>query len=483
MIRVLPRSLFGRTLLVLAAGLLLAQAASFTVNLFDRGAAVYRLASQQMAARIASTARVLNRLKPAEQALVIDAMSGRDLSVSLSVAPLSVLQGYDELDRYEQAFAAAIQRDLDLPLPVTVEITARKRMPGEVEEPAGAFEQWFARHFYFLLPDSFALVAQIRLDDGRVAVFFARVPQEALSRYESLLPRLLLTLAIFFALAALVVRMMTRSLERLSRAARALGEDPEGPPLEPSGPREVSNVIDAFNRMQAQVRGYMHERARMLGAVSHDLKTPITRMRLRSEMLPDGDVKDRFVRDLDEMEAMVGSTLELFRSLGKEPQRQPVDVAALIDSLCEDWRESGYETGVSGAPRSPYSAHPQALRRCLNNLIENALRYGERADLTIADDERALRIEVRDRGPGIPEDQLEAVFEPFFRLEGSRSRESGGFGLGLSIARNIARWHGGDVTLRNAPGGGGLIALLTLPRQNPSRTPSAGAAAAAAGRP
>jgi len=464
LIRLLPRSLFGRTLVVLAAGLLLAQAASFAVNLFDRGAAVYRLASQQMAARIASTARVLNRLKPAERALVIDAMSGRDLSVSLSVAPLSVLQGYGELDRYEQAFAAAIQRDLDTPLPTTVEITARKRMPGEVAEPAGAFAQWFARHFYFLLPGTFALVAQVRLDDGSVAVFFARVPQEPLSRYESLVPRLLLALAIFFALVALVVRMMTRPLERLSRAARALGEDFEGPPLEPSGPREVSNVIDAFNRMQAQVRGYVHERARMLGAVSHDLKTPITRMRLRTEMLPDGAVKDKFMRDLDEMEAMVGSTLELFKSLGKEPQRQPVDVVALIDSLCEDWRESGYQTSVSGAPRGPYSAHPQALRRCLNNLIENALRYGERADLSISDDEHELRIEVRDRGPGIPEDQLEAVFEPFFRLEGSRSRDGGGFGLGLSIARNIARWHGGDVTLRNAPERGGLIAILTLPR-------------------
>ena len=194
--RLLPRSLFGRTLLVLAAGLLLAQAASFTVNLFDRGAAVYRLASQQMAARIAGAVRVLNHLKPKQRNAIIDALNGRDMSVSLSATPLIVVKGYDELDRYEQAFAIAIQRDLDVPLPTSVEITARKRLPGEVAEPAGAFEQWFARHFYFLLPDTFALVAQVRLADGSVAVFFARVPQEPLSRYESLVPRLLLTLAI-----------------------------------------------------------------------------------------------------------------------------------------------------------------------------------------------------------------------------------------------------------------------------------------------
>jgi len=462
--RLLPRSLFGRTLLVLAAGLLLAQAASFAVNLLDRGAAVYRLASQQMAARIAGTARVLNRLRPLERSVIIDAMNGRDLSVAMSPTPLSVVKGYEELNRYEQAFAAAIQRNLDAPLRTTVEITARRPAPGENSDGEGAVARWFARRFYFLLPDTFALVAQVTLDDGSVAVFFARVPQEPLRRYETLAPKLLLTLGIFFLFAALAVRTMTRSLERLSRAARALGENPEGPPLDPSGPREVANVIDAFNRMQLQVRGYVLERARMLGAVSHDLKTPITRMRLRAEMLPEGAVKDKFVRDLDEMEAMVGSTLEFFRSLGKEPQRQPVDVAALIDSLCEDWRESGRETSVSGAPRGPYNAHPQALRRCLNNLIENALRYGERADITIDDDAQTLRIEVRDRGPGIPEDQLETVFEPFYRLEASRSRASGGVGLGLSIARNIARWHGGEVTLRNAPDGGGLIAALTLPR-------------------
>lgn len=459
----LPRSLFGRTLLVLAAGLLLAQAASLMVNLLDRGAAVYRLASQQMAAQIATDARVLNRLGRVERSTVIDAMNGRDLSVAVAARPIDVVHGFNELDRYEQAFAAAIRRNLDAPLPTTVEITARRPAPGDDSDSEGALARWAARHFYFLLPDTFALVAQVTLDDGSVAVFFARVPQEPLRRYETLAPKLLLTLAIFFLLAALVVRGMTRSLERLARAARALGENPEGPPLAPEGPREVASVIDAFNRMQSQIRGYVLERARMLGAVSHDLKTPVTRMRLRAEMLPDGPVKDKFVRDLEEMEAMVGSTLEFFKSLGKEPQRQPVDVAALIDSLCEDWRESGRETSVSGAPRAPYNAHPQALRRCLNNLIENALRYGERADITIIDDARALRIEVRDRGPGIPEDELESVFEPFFRLEGSRSRDSGGVGLGLSIARNIARWHGGDITLRNAPEGG-LIATLTLAR-------------------
>jgi signal transduction histidine kinase len=466
-IRLVPRSLFGRTLLVLAAGLLLAQLASLLVNLMDRSSSVYLLASQQAALRIAETARVLNRLPAAGRQAVIEEVNGSDLRVAIANRPIKVAAGYAELDRYEQAFAASIQRYLRTPWHTEVEITARapsRTRTLDDTEAGNVLGEWLARYYYFVLPDTFALVAQVTLEDGKVAVFYVRVPQEPLRRYENLVPRLALTLIILFLLTAFVVRMMTLSLEHLGRAARRLGENPEGPPIEASGPREVRNVIDAFNRMQSQVRGYVQERARMLGAISHDLKTPITRMRLRAEMLPEGELRGKLMRDLAEMEAMVGSTLEFFRSLGKDPERHPVDVAALIDSLCEDWRESGAETSVTGAPRAPYDAHPQALKRCLNNLIENALRYGGRADVSIEDDDRALRIAVRDRGPGIPEDQLERVFEPFFRLEGSRSRASGGAGLGLSIARNIARWHGGEVTLRNAPGGTGLIAELLLPR-------------------
>ena len=164
------------------------------------------------------------------------------------------------------------------------------------------------------------------------------------------------------------------------------------------------------------------------------------------------------------MDAMTGSALEFFKSLGNEPQRQPLDVGALVESMREDWMEAGRDVTVRGAPRGPYSSHPRALRRCLDNLVENALRYGARARITIEDDEISLRIAVRDEGPGIPEADLERVFEPFFRLEPSRNRESGGTGLGLAIARNIARWHGGDIHLRNAADGKGLIAEVVLPR-------------------
>jgi signal transduction histidine kinase len=464
--RLAPRSLFGRTLLVIAAGLLLAQLASQALNLVDRGSSVYRLSAYQVAARIAQAARILNRLPAAGRAAVAEEINGPHLAVLLTGRPQAVPAGYEELDRYEKAFAESLQRQLGKDWPVSVEITAEprsRRAPGE-GAIASPFEVWVARNFYFLLPGTFSLVAQVGLEDGSTAVFYARIPQEPLSRLDSLLARLGLTLLIFFVLAAVVVRMITRSLKRLAGAAEDLAANPEAAPLPESGPDEVRSVIAAFNRMQAQLARYVLERTRLLGAISHDLKTPLARMRLRTELLPDAGVRTRFVRDLDEMDSMVGSTLEFIGSLGESPKRVPVDVGALIDSLCEDFRESGAAVATSGAPRAPLAAHPLALRRCLANLIENALRYGGSAEVAVADGAAALRVTVRDRGPGIPDAQLERVFDPYFRLDASRNRNSGGTGLGLSIARNIARWHGGDIRLRNAADGPGLAAELILPR-------------------
>jgi signal transduction histidine kinase len=306
-------------------------------------------------------------------------------------------------------------------------------------------------------------VVQVVLQDGMVAVFDVNVPQEPLRRFETLVPLLLLLMLVCFMLSGFLVRMITGSLDRLAQAADAIGRDPETAPLADSGPSEIHRVIAAFNRMQERVRSYLVERSRLLTAISHDLKTPITRLRLRAEMLPDAEIRGKILRDLDEMQTMVGTTLEFFRTTGKDAQRQPLDVGALIESVCEDRRESGQALSVRGAALGPYRADPQALRRCLENLVENAVRYGGGADIEVIDSPQRLRIAVSDRGPGIPEAELERVFEPFYRLDASRNMDSGGTGLGLSIARDIARWHGGDVTLRNASGGG-LIAELALPR-------------------
>lgn len=480
--RLWPRSLIGGTLLVVATGLVLAQIASITVNLFDRGGAVYRLAAKQLAVRIAETARILNRLPPGERAKVAEEVNSSTLRVGLGGETPKPGNGYAEFDEYEAAFTSQLQRALGEPWPTVVEITTlpkARRAPGEQPPAYSPIELWFARNFYFLLPDPFAIIAHVVLEDGTPVTFFAQVPQEPLGRLKRLVPHLLLWVLIFFALAAAAVRVITQPLNRLAAAADQLGADPERerPPLEESGPSEIRRVIRAFNHMQAQLRGYVLERTRVLGAVSHDLKTPLTRMRLRAELLPDPEIRSKLVRDVAEMEAIAGSTLDFVRSLGPEARRQPIDLAALIESLAEDWRETGAAVTVDGAPREPLNGHPQALGRCLNNLIENAVRYGQRAHVEVAETGDGIRIEVADEGPGIPAAELERVFAPFYRLEPSRNRASGGTGLGLSIARDIARWHGGELTLRNAPRGG-LVARLWLPRvreASPAAQPDPGA--------
>jgi signal transduction histidine kinase len=463
--RLLPASLYGRTLLVLAVGLLFTQAASVVLNLFDRGGSVYRLAATQIAARVAQNARILNRLPPAERPKVIESVDGRHLRVYLSERTVPIGNGFDEHDRYEGEFAALLRSQIGAPWPISVEISSQPRMRRGSGEALAAtpFEIWLARYFYYLLPNAFSLVAQIGLEDGSVAVFSAIVPQEPLSRLESLVPQLLLLVAVCFALAGLLVYSITRTLDRLARAADRIGANPEGPAIAESGPTEVTRVIGAFNRMQRRVHEHIQERTRLLGAISHDLRTPITRLRLRTELLADREAGATMQRDLDEMEATVGSTLEFFQGLGAEPQRRPIDIGTLVESIAQDRRDVGQSLGVSGTARAPYPGHSQTLRRCLENLVENAMRYGGSAAIELDDTPDRLRIAVRDHGPGIPEAEQQRVFEPYYRLDASRNPGTGGSGLGLSIARNIARWHGGDIELANAPGGG-LIATVVLPR-------------------
>ena len=458
--RLLPASLFGRTMLVLVAGLIVAQVGSMAIHLFDRGSSVYRLATLQIAAQIAQTVRILNRLPADQRQKVVQEVTGPHLRAALRREPVEVASGFSEHDRYEAEFTEEVQRQIGARWPIRADINPH---PRDGDQSPGPFALWMARHFYFLLPEPFSIVVQVVLEDGTVVVFDVNVPQEPLSRLEAIVPLILLLMLVCFSLSGFLVRMTTGSLDRLARAADAIGRNPEDAPLADSGPSEIHRVIAAFNRMQQRVLDYLVERGRLLTAISHDLKTPITRLRLRAEMLSDGEIRAKMLRDLEEMQTMVGTTLDFFRTTGSNPQRQPVDIGALIESICEDRRESGPALSVRGAAQAPFRADPQALRRCLENLIENALRYGGGAEIEVTDSSDRLRIAVIDRGPGIPESELERVFEPFYRLDASRNMDSGGTGLGLSIARNIARWHGGDVTLRNAPGGG-LIAELALPR-------------------
>jgi len=248
-----------------------------------------------------------------------------------------------------------------------------------------------------------------------------------------------------------------------------------------NGPQEVRRAARAFNAMQERLSRYIRTRTTILAAMSHDLKTPITRLRLRAELLEQPEVHDKFVRDLSEMENMVNATLGYMKGLDDREPLRATDIRALVGALAADTEELGHPVRVYGAPVAPFYGKPEGLRRCLQNLLDNAVRYGRDVELQIEDNAEVLTIYVRDRGTGIPEPEIERVFEPFYRVEQSRNASTGGSGLGLSIARNLAQSMGGDVTLRNREGGG-LEAKLVLPRATAAAKPSGASAQESAAR-
>ncbi len=271
-----------------------------------------------------------------------------------------------------------------------------------------------------------------------------------------------LFLVLIGLLAYLVARMTARPIRQLAEAAGALGSDLDRPPLPETGPTEIRLAASAFNAMQARIRRQVQHRTHMLAAITHDLQTPLTRLRLRIEKVGDQELRQKLVDDLAVMQSMVREGLDLARSMDSQETPQRLDLDSLVDSVCADASDAGQQVHYDGTAGVFVLAQPGALRRCLTNLIDNACKYGKLASVELRRDHDSALIRISDAGPGLPLDQLEAVFDPFFRLEGSRSRDTGGTGLGLTIARNIAESHGGSVMLRNSAQGG-LEALLRLP--------------------
>jgi signal transduction histidine kinase len=282
-----------------------------------------------------------------------------------------------------------------------------------------------------------------------------------LSRW--LLLVLALQLAVLVACCWLAVRLATRPLHQLAVAADALGPDLKAARLPEDGPSEVSRAARAFNAMQDRIATYMTERMQILAAISHDLQTPITRMRLRVDVMDDDEQGAKLRQDLHEMESLVKEGVTYARTLhGATEVPCRVDPDALLDSLVCDYVDAGQAVSLEGRLGVSLMTRPQALRRILGNLVDNALKFGGTAEITASTlPGGQTLITVLDRGPGIPAESLEAVFEPFYRLEASRNRDTGGTGLGLAIARQLAMAMDATLTLHNRPGGG-LEARLTL---------------------
>jgi signal transduction histidine kinase len=451
-LKLLPNSLFGRIALILVGGLVAVQVLTTAIHISERDDFVFRSGASRAAARIDDAVRVLNAVTPAQRPRIMDAIGDATLKLTDGLPP-----GGDTVSEEETELFRAARDALTLALEPDTRFDVIDAQPVNLNP-----DSWYAR--YFGERAGLRIDAAVMLGDGTWITAESTNPPRATTWFTRLLRNLAIVDGVMLVLLFFAVRLVTRPLSVLAGAAEELGRNIERPPLPETGTVELARASRALNIMQDRLKRYVETRLKALGAMSHDLKTPITRMRLRAEMLEDAELKTRFVRDLDAMQQMVGSTLDYMRGLSDSGEDvSAIDLDALISSLKQDAEEAGHTVTVAGESPGPVMGRAQALKRCLQNLLDNALAYGRRADITVRGEGRSVNVAISDQGPGIPERDIERVFDPFYRVEGSRNRNSGGSGLGLSIARNIAQAHGGAVRLRNLPQGG-LEATLVLPR-------------------
>jgi signal transduction histidine kinase len=424
-----PGSLRSRLFLILLAGLLSGQALGFAIMLLERDQSARAVMLTTLQRDVAVAVALLDRLPGAERP---------------GWLPLLDRPTY----RYE----------LGPGEPGTPALPPRARMIAD--EIRVALEPRFRVQFDAVPDSPERLQGHVLLADGSDLTIAVRPAMRAVASW---LPvAMAVQLLVLAACVWLAVRLAVRPLTRFAEAADRLEPGRPAARFAEGGPDEVARAGKAFNALQARIARHLDERVRILAAISHDLQTPITRMRLRVETGAEGPDQDRLLADLAVIEALVREGIAYARSLHGEVE-PPVrlDLRAFVESLVFDYQDGGRDVTIAALPDVTVATRPQALRRILTNLIDNALRYAGRAEIAVEASAGRIVLAVRDRGPGIPEDKLEAVRLPFVRLEESRSRDTGGTGLGLAIADQLAAALGGRLALRNRDGGG-LEASVTL---------------------
>lgn len=481
-LRLVPRTLTGRLALVVVTVLVIAQLLSLAIHMHERGELLMQASGMRAAQQIVDIADLFESVGVAERRRIAQVLSRPPLSVTLDRAPIPKA----EVGTRAAMFETMLRRRLGDARVLATRITEN----GVVAQfPLEKGTQWKGQAqpdgypmgpsmrsghvegsggmrgpgMNYLATPGVVLLAQVRLRDGSVVTFESGQPAQTLHWSYRILGTLAIVLIAAMIVALVAVRWATRPLATLSSAAEELGRNVHRPPLPESGPAEVMRAARAFNTMQAKLIDYLRSRNQLLAAMSHDLKTPITRLRLRSALLDDPHLREKYDADLGDMEAMVASSLEFLRGVDASEAVRPLDMMAMLESLQADRVETGAQVTLEGTVLAPYPGQRLQLRRALGNVLDNAIKYGGMAHVVVQDDTRQLTICVSDAGPGLPEHELEKVFEPFYRIEDSRNRDTGGTGLGLAIARQVAHAHGGDLRLANRPGGG-LIATFTLPR-------------------
>ncbi|MYM27236.1 HAMP domain-containing protein [Duganella sp. CY15W] len=473
--RLWPASLLGRLTLVMVAGLLVTQLAANAIwagQLRARSQVEAQSAAQYVAHSAAAAIRFYRSLPLSYRVLIIQQMremGGTRFFVNLNheYVPVKEMAPQSLADSVKATVGATLKRDL----PHSPGFHLAFAWPEELEVSEGVHlndlpDAW-VQHILLVQPaPAPILVIQTELEPGNWLYMAALMPNPYfLSANDpwawDRLALQGLSLAAVLLLCLLVVRWITRPLAALSDAAGAFGQGEHAPPLPETGSREFINTARAFSAMRERIQRYIEDRERLFISISHDLRTPITRLKLRSELLDDEALRNEFEEDLDELDMMVKGALQCVKDSDIHENPAEVKLDALLGRLVRSARLAGHEVGYEEAGLS-VRAKPLALKRAIGNLLDNALYYGKRAEIRTRAETDAVTIAVRDHGPGVPEDALASLFDPYVRLEHGREQNDNGMGLGLGIARGVIEAHGGQLILENHPEGG-LNATIRLP--------------------
>ncbi len=460
--RLWPRGMAGQLTLLALMALVGAQVLSFWIFAGERRSALEALRGDQVIGRVIAAVDLMAAVPPEVRPRALASIATPQLEMTLD--PASALAPGDadhRFGRLQHRLAAALG-----PLARTVLVDRADIGPPPSPPPWRRGDDELEWHGPGDRPHrpplGIGTTIAIELPDGLWLNVRTRLPPILFSPALSVLASLGLTALGVVLVVILGVRRITSPLRDLALAADRVGRGERVPPLSPGGPIEVRRTTGAFNRMQDRLERFVDDRTRMLAAISHDLRTPITTLRLRAEFVEDEEERRKILATLDEMQRMTEATLAFAREEASREETRTVDLQALVESVAEDFSDLGGDVETTPGTRLAYPCRALSLKRALRNLVENALAYGGRARLQVERDAQGVLIHVDDSGPGIPEADMERVFAPFVRLEGSRNPETGGIGLGLSIARTVARSHGGDIRLENRAEGG-LRATLALP--------------------
>jgi signal transduction histidine kinase len=464
MSRFFPRSLFGQTLLVLLGGLIISQAAGWWIYTMDREQAVRAIGGLAAAQRVANLARLVHEAPREWRERIVSASSDPSFRVALASRRPALS------DDAGDSIAAEVIREFlaeqltfgsgQQPL-VSVSTSASPPFAGLHPMGRGPMMHGLGGFAGFgLFRD---LQVAVPLSDGQWLTFATNLPDSGPAFSRQFLASMAIMAIIILGVSIWAVRRVTAPLASLAAAAEQLGRDVTASQLPESGTIETRQASRAFNDMQTRLRSLIENRMRMLAAISHDLRTPLTLLRLRAENVEDTQERSKMLATIGEMDAMLGSTLQFARDETVNEPRRPTDLAALLQSIVDDMSDAGIPVATEPAEPIVYECRPIALKRAVTNLIDNAVKYGKSVRATLKVTPKTIEIVVDDEGPGIPLPELSHVLEPFYRVENSRSRETGVVGLGLAIAQSIVQSHGGELALSNRPTGG-LRASIRLPR-------------------